>query len=345
MNARAARLARVASLDLGDYPLDAAWAPDGGRALLGLGEGGLALLELRGADPVVTEIGRHAGGVLAVAWSAAGARLATSGQDGRVCLWDARTLESRELIAQSQWCEHLAFAPDGQRLAVTVQRELRIFDAEGSECARFDNQPGVINAMAWRPKSLEIAAVSQGGAHIHGLGPRPDTLALRWSGACLTASWSPDGRMLAAGLRENAVHYWNLAAGTQSEMQGYPGKVTLTSFSGNNRFLATGAGESVVVWNTGGDGPEGSVALQLKEHTDKLTQLAFQPAGALLVSGARDRRVLLWHPAHGTAPIDADLLGEDVALLRWSRDGQRLLAGDHAGTLRVYALNGSSAVR
>jgi WD40 repeat protein len=346
VNAPAPRLVRRARVDLKDFPVDAAWAPDGARALVGLGEGALALLDLRGAEPVATEIGRHAGGVLAVAWQAAGARFATSGQDGRVLLWDSRTLESRELVAQSEWCEHLAFARNGKWLAVAVQKQLRIFDAEGVERASFANQPGVINALAWRPKPpTEIAAVSQGGAHVYELEPRPDTLALRWNAACMTASWSPDGRILASGMRENGVHYWNLPAGTQSEMKGYPGKVTLTGFSGNNRFLATGAGELIVVWNVGGDGPEGSVPLQLKEHSDRLTQLAFQPEGALLASGARDRRVLLWQPAQGTTPIDADLLGEEVALLRWSRDGQRLLAGDRAGALNIYALSASSAAR
>ena len=345
MSARTPRLARQARVDLQDFPVDAAWSPDSARVLVGLGEGGLALVDLGGAEPAVKGIGRHAGGALAVAWQSGGARFATSGQDGRVLLWDARTLESRELVAQSQWCEHLAYSRDGKWLAVAVRGQLRIFDAEGVERARFDNQPGVINAIAWRPKALEIAAVSQGGANIHELEPRPDTLALRWSAACLTAAWSPDGRMLASGLRENGVHYWNLAAGTQSEMKGYPGKVTLTCFSGNNRYLATGAGESIVVWSTGGDGPEGSEALQLKEHSDKLTQLAFQPEGALLASGARDRRVLLWQPAQGTSPGDADLLGEEVALLRWSRDGRQLLAGDRAGVLSFYALSVSSAAR
>ena len=344
MNARAPRLTRRARVDLQDFPVDAAWAPDGTRVLVGLGEGVLVLVDLRGAPPAVTEIGRHAGGVLAVAWQPAGAHFATAGQDGRVLLWDSRTLESRELVTQSEWCEHLAFSRNGKWLAAAVQKELHIFDAAGVERARFANQPGVINALAWRPKpATEIAAVSQGGAHVYELEPRPDTLALHWSAACLTASWSPDGRILAAGMRENGVHYWNLVAGTQSEMKGYPGKVTLTAFS--SRFLATGAGERIVVWSVGGDGPEGTVPLQLQEHSDRLTQLAFQPEGALLASGARDRRVLLWAPAQGTAPIDADLLGEEVALLRWSRDGQQLLAGDRAGALVPYALSASSAAR
>jgi WD40 repeat protein len=87
------------------------------------------------------------------------------------------------------------------------------------------------------------------------------------------------------------------------------------------------------------------VPQQLKEHSERITQLAYQPEGALLASGARDRRVLLWQPAQGDAPLDADLLGDEVALLRWSRDGRQLLAGDRSGVLSVYALSASSAAR
>jgi WD40 repeat protein len=337
MKARALRLTRRARLDLADFPVDAAWSPDGSQLLVALGEGGLALIDLKAAEPAFTEIGRHAGGTLAVSWQPAGPLFASSGQDGRVLLWDARTRESRELVQQNAWTEHLAFARNGKWLAAAAARELRVFDAQGAECARFDKHPGVINAIAWRPKPVNIAALSQGGARVHSIDPL-QTLELDWSAACLTASWSPDGRILASGLQENAVHYWNLATSNQSEMKGYAGKVTLTSFGANSRQLATAAGDLIVIWNVGGEGPEGTAPLQLKSHSERITQLCFQPEGACLASGARDRRILLWQPALGTDPLDADLLGDEVALLRWSRDSQRLLAADRAGVLSVYAL-------
>jgi WD40 repeat protein len=148
MSARAAKLQRRARVALQDFPVDAAWAPDAGRLLVGLGEGGLALIELRGAEPTVSEIGRHAGGALAVAWQGAGPMFASSGQDGRVLLWDARTLASRTLLEQGEWCEHLAFARHGRWLAAAVQRELHVFDADGVQCASFRNQPGVIDCLA-----------------------------------------------------------------------------------------------------------------------------------------------------------------------------------------------------
>jgi WD40 repeat protein len=338
MSAAGGRLTQRAQFAVPGYPIDASWSSDGTRLVIALGEGGVMLVDLQAAEPVPSEVGRHASGALAVSWQPGGSLFASSGEDGRVLLWDAHTRNPLELLRRNDWTEHLAFSPDGKWLAAAVQQELVIFDAEGVERTHFRNHPGVINAIAWRPRPMQIAALSQGGARVHTIEPMPESLELDWNGACLTASWSPDGRLLASGLREGALHYWNLAQQGQSEMRGYPGKVVLTSFSANSRHLATATGELIVVWDMGGDGPEGSVPLQLQGHSDRITQLGFSPRGSLLVSGARDRRVLLWQLGSGNTSLDADLLSEEVVLLRWSRDGAWLLAGDRAGNMRLYTL-------
>jgi WD40 repeat protein len=204
--------------------------------------------------------------------------------------------------------------------------------------AQLPAHSGVIAALAWRPKSHELAAVGNGGARLHRLEPQVQTREYPWTGACLTASWSPDGRVLASGMQDGAVHYWNIAADSQSQMKGYGTKVALTSWSANSRLLATAADQQIVIWDFSGRGPEGSEPRQLAAHTARLTQLAFQPQGTLLASGARDRRISLWRPAHNIEPCDADLLSDEVTLLRWSNDGSQLAVGDQSGTLTLYTL-------
>ena len=139
-------------------------------------------------------------------------------------------------------------------------------------------------------------------------------------------------------MQDGSVHYWNIAAGTQSQMRGYGVKVVLTSWSANSRLLATAADEQIIVWDFSGRGPEGSEPLQLAAHTARITQLAFQPRGALLAAGSRDHRLTLWRPVQPQQPLDADLLGDEVALLRWSNDGEQLAVADRSGTLSLYAL-------
>ena len=334
MSAPAVRLERRARVELGDYPVDAAWSADGRALIIACGQGAILWLDV--ASQAARQIGEHHGGTLALAWRTGAQQFASSGQDGEVRLWDARSLEGRVILSASQWSERLEFAGHGRLLAVATGRAVRIFDASGALRTELPPQTGVIAALAWRPKSSELAALGNGGARIHRLEPELETREYSWPGACLTASWSPDGRILASGMQDGSVHYWNIAAGSQSQMRGYATKVTLTSWSANGRMLATAADQQIIAWEFAGRGPEGSEPLQLEAHTARVTQLAFQPRGTLLAAGARDRRLTLWRLAQPREPVDADLLADEVALLRWSGSGEQLAVADRAGALSVY---------
>jgi len=119
-------------------------------------------------------------------------------------------------------------------------------------------------------------------------------------------------------------------------MSGYGAKVIATDWSANGRYLATAAGEVLIVWNFGGSGPEGSRPLELRAHSARVTALRFRPGGNWLVSAARDRRLLLWRVGAAQEPYDAHLLEGDCTLLRFSRDGTLLAVGDEGGGLTVY---------
>ena len=141
----------------------------------------------------------------------------------------------------------------------------------------------------------------------------------------------------ATGLAQCSELVWQLR-GQAGDRQVPGAKVALTCWSANGRMLATAADEQIVVWDFGGRGPEGSEPLQLAAHTARVTALACQPRGTLIAAGARDHRLTLWRPAQMGQPIDADLLADEVALLRWSNDGAQLAVADCGGNVLIYAL-------
>jgi WD40 repeat protein len=337
MNAAPGRLRLRERIELGDYPVDAAWSGDGKMLAVAGGEGGVLLLSMPSAQqPQV--LGRHQGGALAVTWQPAGCLFASSGQDGVVLLWDARSLASTPIHRGKEWSEQVAFADNGRLLAVSTGRVLQLFDQQGQAMHRFPDHAGAIAAIAWRPKSAEIAAAGNGGVRIHRLGAQPQSRDYPWRGACLTASWNADGRLLAAGMQDGSVHLWNVASDDESEMPGLGAKVFATGWSGNGKFLAAAAGGVLLVWDFSGRGAERSRPIELQAHSERITALALRPSGSWLVSAARDRRLLLWRIGAANEPQDAHLLADDCTLLRFSRDGARLAVGDARGGMSIYEL-------
>jgi WD40 repeat protein len=335
MSVAAARLRLRGRIELGDCPVDAAWSPDGAALVVAGGEGAIMLVQI-GEATLVRRIGQHRTGALAVAWQKSGPLFASSGQDGAVLLWDARSLAARSIHQAAEWSEQLAFDQQGRWLAVATGRVLRLFGADGTPGSSFESQPGAIAALAWRPKGSEIAAAGNGGVRIHRLEPSVESRDYPWQGACLTASWNADGRVLAAGMQDGSVHLWYVVLGTQSQMQGYGSKVAVTAWSGNGRYLVTAGGSSLIAWDFSGKGPQGSRPLELQSHSERINALACRPSGSSLVSAARDRRLLLWRLGFSDAPQDAHLLADECTVLRYARNGERLAVGDASGGLSIF---------
>ena len=91
-------------------------------------------------------------------------------------------------------------------------------------------------------------------------------------------------------------------------MRGYDGKLELVGWSDNSRYLASCAGNEVVLWDFCGKGPEGTRPIVLSGHTDRVDSFAWQPGGEHLVSAGRDWRLTLWRPAKAKQPIDVQML-------------------------------------
>jgi WD40 repeat protein len=139
-------------------------------------------------------------------------------------------------------------------------------------------------------------------------------------------------------MADGTLHFWNRSTGKDSQMRGYDGKLDLLAWSDDSRYLASSAGNEIVLWDFGGKGPEGSRPIVLNGHTERVDSLAWQPRGEHLVSGGRDWRLSLWRPGKVREAIDVQMTDSEVSVVRWSPDGKHLVAGERNGRLTVFEL-------
>jgi WD40 repeat protein len=320
---------------IGDHVIGLSWSSDGSR-LAAAAIGGPVHVFDASSGKVVHELPGHGFGTAAVAFQPGGSLIATAGQDGKARLWKDGT-EVAVLPGGSAWVEVLAWNAQGSVLATGAGKKVRFWDIAGKQLAELPPQPSTVYDLAWRPGTNTLSVAAYGGMTLWE--SATPVREFQWKGSPLVARWSPDGKMLAHGNQDATVHFWYADSGKDLQMYGYAHKVKELAWDFTSRYLATGGGPLVCVWDCAGKGPEGSKPQMLEGHAEggDLTSVAFQHKGYLLASAGRDGKVLLWQPGNKKAPlVGSDQFEGEATTLAWSADDKMIAVGSAVGDVVIY---------
>ena len=307
---------------LGDYIIDLAWSPDASKIAAVTVEGSVFLIDDHGDSAHFTLIGQHAGGANSVSWRRDGAEFATAGHDGLVKVWDGSSgRELSSLEAGDSWVAKAVYSPRGNALATAAGRHLKLWDEQREAFYESSDHSSTIADLGWNPDGSAVAAAAYYGVTLHILGRPRQPRKYEWKGSSLVLAWSPDSKYIATGEQDSTVHFWHMKSGKDAQMWGFPTKVLELSWDSKGRWLATGGGASVCLWDCSGRGPAGRKPRQYDAHESKLTQLSFQPDGTLLASTDADAFLLLWDPLKSDKIVAGLLLSSPARCLRWSKQG------------------------
>jgi len=339
-----ASAAKRYSFDVQDHVVGVGWSPDSARVAVLIGSGTLFVLDARDLNVIHELPEAHTIGALTLDWAEGG--LATGGQDGKVRLWDPsrgallETFDAAE-SNRSTWVEQVRWSPDGTLLAGRAGKVLHIWKPNaGDGSLKYDEHSTTISALCWRPDSQGIAVGLYGGTQFYRLNQIEPHQEIRWKGSILSLAWSPNARYMAAGTQEATVNFWKLPyrLGEELNMTGYADKVKELAWDPTSRFLATGGSEVVTVWDVSGKGPRGTQPKELHRHAKKVTLLAWQTRGRLLVSGSADGTVALWDPERSHTPLYETFLDEGITSAAWDSGDRAVVIGSASGQVVVWNL-------
>jgi len=329
---------------LEDFNTSLAWSPDGKRLAAGSVSGQVAIYDATAGRAIHLFERAHTDGCDALAWRPDGQALATAGRDGTWKLWDAtdgKILAEHE--AGALWAEHLAWSskPIGERghlLALGAGNKATLWTTNGEPSGEPIKFAKTVAEVAWILGGTTLAVATSAAVSLRDPSTGKEERAFPSRDPILSMAFSPSGKWLMTGNQDCSVHVWNTDNGGEMHMRGFAAKVRQLAWHRGSRWLATGGGETISVWDCSGRGPEGRTPLLMEWHPDQISALHYQPEGDWLASGARDGSLAVWSPTQRQNQISRAKIASGVTCVAWSPDGKLLAATGECGEVQMLAV-------
>lgn len=332
----------VATVMLEDFVSKLIWSRNGKFIFGSTSQGQMAELNSVGLERK-SAWRAHSHGLSDFASNHEGSLIATGGQDGkigRLKIWERQDNTFR-LVSENPTGAHtteiVKFSPECDSIVTGSGKFMKVWDTQGQLVQEYQPLKSTISGIEWRGSKERIATSSYGGIHLWDVSQQNPKRHFEWKGSLISMEISRNGKWIAGGCQDQSVHIWKATSGEDLEMSGYPFKVKPICWSEDNRYLATGGGADITVWDFSGKGPAGSKPIVRSGHVDMIMGFAFRPKHTTqFASIARDGAFFLWDLSGDRRPLALGVRTEKASALAWSPDGKNLVVGYESGEVCLW---------
>ena len=247
-----------------------------------------------------------------------------------------------------EWSSYAGFLADGRIVSSGGDAVIRVWSAEGTALAAFEDV-GFRRAAAAQTGAL-VAGVNGGDGAVrvwdadacevvHALPGHPTAKKKYGSGGNATAAaFSPDAKVLATGGFDDTVRIWDMAKGKLVRELAAGSMVWSLAFSVDGARIAAGTVGGTVALFSGA----GKKLAALRASKGAVTSVAFTHEGDVVTGGGRGE-LQLWTLARGKLQSRGKYIPPDgggIEGVAISPDGQLLAAASRAGWVRTFTIDG-----
>ena len=326
-------------------------------ALVTIGRDDIARLWDTANGQLLTQFEGHDNEITQVEFAADGKSFLTVSKDNTIRVWGADSLSlGRAVGPHVDGVSSAGFNHDSSKIITADAVAGRVFDLNTGEqlfdmfghkglvtSAGFGAQDHTVittawdgTARLWDTKARTVENLNMNSAARTQGKERPAQVN--------AASFNAQGDRLLTHGDGGTTRLWNADTGKELAKFGTADEfITTIKYSRDGSLIASSSSHGAFIW----DGRSGQQQLQLKGDSAEIfrnvfTRVAFRPDGAQVATISDDNYVLFWRTDTGEQLSSFNLGGDTVNRLIYSPDGKRIIVGDEAGIIRVFAVASAS---